>query len=102
MLRHLDARYTQRIRIAEVAKRNGWGPHYAVRAFRQNFGVTPKEYVLGLRRRRFMWLLMDRGPAASLTRASIDAGVGDYSTFSRWMSSHLGRPPSRLDLVVLE
>ena len=95
---HLDRLHHAPINLEELARQHNMDRYYLARGFRQNFGVTPREYLQFLRMEHFAWSLL-QPRAAALTRLSSDAGFGDYSTFCRRVQRAFGKAPS--DLISL-
>jgi AraC-like DNA-binding protein len=91
---HLEAHYSEPVRLEEIARVFGMDRFYLVRNYRRNFGLSPIAYVHALRMEHFAWsLLYD---ARSLAALANDAGFGDYATFCRRIHKRFGRAPSEL------
>jgi AraC-like DNA-binding protein len=93
--RHLDATYTEAVRLEDVARRFKMDPFYLSRAFSQTTGISPKFFVQALRLEHFMRSAIVPG-TRSLTRLALEAGAADYSAFCRWMKQRYGLAPSEL------
>ncbi len=92
---HLDALYTEPIRLERVARSFKLDPFYLSRAFSQTTGIAPKAFVQSLRFEHFLRQLLAH-PERSLTSLAFEAGVPDYSAFSRWLKQRIGASPSEL------
>jgi AraC-like DNA-binding protein/mannose-6-phosphate isomerase-like protein (cupin superfamily) len=92
---HLEHRYASKTDLDSLAARFGMGRFYLLRAFKENFQTTPMAYVRYLRLEHYVWTMLCN-PALEHTAAAADAGIGDYSTFSRSVHASFGVAPSRL------
>lgn len=90
--RHLEERSAERVRLGELARVAHLSPHYLNRVFREQVGVPPHRYQLGLRVDRAKALL-----AAGTSIATVAAAVGfaDQAHLTRHFRRHVGLPPGR-------
>jgi AraC family transcriptional regulator len=88
----LEARFTESLRLADLADEAGVHPSHLLRVFRMREGCTPGEFV---RRRRIAFacrrLSDTREPLAAIALA---AGFADQSHFSRVFKRQMGIAPA--------
>jgi AraC family transcriptional regulator of adaptative response/methylated-DNA-[protein]-cysteine methyltransferase len=77
--------------LAEIAQAVGYAPHHFQRLFKRDLGVSPAEYVRGLRNRRTEQALKTSG---RVTDAVYDAGYQSASGFYSDAKERLGMTPS--------
>jgi len=90
----LDRRYREPVRLGELAVAHGLEAGYVSRAFRKNFGFTPKGYLQSLREEEFFKRVLEGERVVS--RAARQAGIADYPTFCREVRAAYGHPPTEL------
>ena len=90
--RHLEERSAERVRLEELARVAHLSPHYLNRVFREQVGVPPHRYQLGLRIDRAKALLAG---GTSIATAAATAGFADQAHLSRHFRRHVGLPPGR-------
>jgi AraC-like DNA-binding protein len=88
--RHLEERFDERVRLGELARVAHLSPHYLNRVFREQVGVPPHRYQLGLRVDRAKTLLAG-GASIATTAASV--GFADQAHLNRHFRRHVGLPP---------
>ena len=88
---HLQERYQQPVRLAELAELAGVHPVHLSRGFRRHFGCTITEYVRQLRIDHASRALV--GGGESLTTIALDTGFADQGHFSRWFKEATGMTP---------
>jgi AraC family transcriptional regulator len=93
-LRHIEAHADEPIDLDAVASVAAMSKYHFLRIFRQLAGVTPYQYVLGLRLRRAAIALTTT--AAPVAMVALDAGFGDISTFNAHFRRAFGQSPSAL------
>ena len=93
-LRHIEANAGDALLLDTVAGVAGMSKYHFLRSFRQSVGVTPHQYLLGLRLRRAAVALTST--AKPVTAIAIDAGFGDISTFNAHFRRAFGQNPSAL------
>jgi AraC-like DNA-binding protein len=89
---HLEERFAERVRLGELARIAQLSPHYLNRVFREQVGVPPHRYQLGLRVDRAKALLAG---GASVASAAAAVGFADQAHLSRHFRRHVGLPPGR-------
>ena len=90
--RHLEVRFGEPGRLGVVAQLAHLSPHYLNRAFREQVGVPPHRYQLGLRIDRAKALL---AAGASVATVAAATGFADQAHLSRHFRRHVGLPPGR-------
>lgn len=83
--------YDGPLRISGVAREAGVTASYLARAFRAHYGLTPAEYVRGLRVERARRRLAESD--ASIARVAREAGFSDQSHLTRVFRSIVGLTP---------
>jgi AraC-like DNA-binding protein len=93
MLDELTRRLDHPVTLDDLARWAGFTPQHINRTFRRVLGVTPLQYLAGLRMDRAAALLVD----GRLTVRAIAAQVGfdDPFYFSRLFKQHFGRSPAQ-------
>lgn len=90
--RYIQANYTQRLSLAQLARRAHVSvPRFATR-FRKFFGVPPIEYLLRLRIERACFLLRDVN--LNVGQVAQEIGCENIHYFSRLFRQRLGMPPT--------
>ena len=97
----LENAYYRPIHLEKLADIYQLDRYYLARGFKNNFAVPPRKYLFFLRLEHFLWDFV-RKPVRSLINHSMDAGYGDYSTFSKRMHRLLGYAPSLLKTEVID
>lgn len=91
---YLHAHYTDpHLSIPEVAARSYMSEVYFRRLFRAEFGVSPRAYIIGLRIRHAIGLLVTG--YHSLPEVAYLSGYSDYKYFSVEFKRHTGLSPSQ-------
>ena len=88
---YLDSHFTQKISLDELSERFYINKFYLTRSFKEQFGVTPGSYLLGLRITRAKQLL--RFTDSPLDAISASCGMGDAAYFSRMFKKVEGLTP---------
>lgn len=86
----LDA-HPDGITLAELAQRTGVSPHHLQRVFREQTGVTPKQYLAAQRTDRLRRTLKE---GRDVTTATYEAGYGSSSRLYSQSNSRLGMTPA--------
>jgi len=86
----LDA-HPDGITLAELARRTGVSPHHLQRVFREQTGVTPKQYLAAKRTDRLRRTLKE---GRDVTTATYEAGYGSSSRLYAQSNSRLGMTPA--------
>ncbi len=96
VLRHIEAHATEAetaaaLDLAGLAAVACMSKYHFLRSFRRITGVTPHQYLLGLRlRRAALRLCSSRDPVSAI---AYDAGFGDLSTFNANFRAQFGASP---------
>ncbi|MBS4046935.1 MAG: helix-turn-helix transcriptional regulator [Alphaproteobacteria bacterium] len=91
VLRHIEAHAAEAIDLAGLASVACMSKYHFLRSFRRSTGVTPHQYLLGLRlRRAAQRLCSSRDPVSAI---AYDAGFGDLSTFNASFRARFGASP---------
>jgi AraC family transcriptional regulator len=91
--RILDARFSERLRMNDIAMSVGVHPTHLARSFRLHYGVTCGDY---LRRRRIDYALKRLRGKSSIADIATSAGFADQSHFTRWFTKLTGMRPSEV------
>jgi AraC-like DNA-binding protein len=87
-----DARYTERLTVADMARRAGLSPAYFSREFKRAFGESPHQYLLTRRLERAAALLRTTDwPVADICFA---VGAGSVGSFTTSFSRVFGQSPT--------
>jgi AraC family transcriptional regulator len=91
VLRHIEMHATEAIDLAGLATVACMSKYHFLRSFRRSTGVTPHQYLLGLRlRRAAQRLCSSRDPVSTI---AFDTGFGDLSTFNASFRARFGASP---------
>lgn len=91
---HLDRELSQRVSLKTMAKVAQLSISHFTRAFRTTFGVSPHQYVLGLRLTRArQWIIESDKPFKNIAEAT---GFSNSSHLTAAMRKHFGMTPSQL------
>jgi AraC family transcriptional regulator len=93
VLRYIEAHAERPLDLDELAGVAIMSKYHFLRCFRRITGVTPYEFLLGLRLRRAALRLT--GGDEAVSAIAYDCGFGDLSTFNARFRSQLGEAPSR-------
>ena len=88
---YIGQHYTERISVAELARRAGYSTVHLINRFRQRYGITPGAQITRLRILRAQELL--RSTELSVQQVALDVGYDDEFYFSRIFRKHQGRSP---------
>ena len=89
---YLEGRYAENVSLECLSRVAGLSRFHLLRAFRDETGLPPHAYLLGVRLREAKSLLLDGVPVA---RAAQDAGFFDQSHFTRHFKRLVGVPPGQ-------
>lgn len=78
---HLDINYAEKLKLQDVAKSFGIHPNYLTRIFREKYGVSPKQYLMGLKLKKARRLLTTTELSVSVIASSL--GFDDQLAFSK-------------------
>src|SRR5438093_7174967 len=87
----LDARFTERLHLTEVADAVGASPAYLTDVFRQFEGISLHRYLTQLRLAR---ALNELPQTSDLTRLALDLGFSSHSHFTMAFRRAFGCTPS--------
>ena len=91
VLRHIEAHAAEAIDLGSLAAVACMSKYHFLRSFRRSTGVTPHQYLLGLRlHRAAQRLCSSRDPVSAI---AYDAGFGDLSTFNASFRARFGASP---------
>ena len=88
---YIEDNYAQHVELVQIAEAAGVSRFHLTRIFAEEFGVTPRAYLLHVRLARAKALL-SRG--ASLKRIAADTGFSDQSHFTRHFRKSYGITPT--------
>lgn len=91
VLRHIERHAAEPLDLAGLAAVACMSKYHFLRSFRRITGVTPHQYLLGLRLRRAAERLCSSRDAVSTI--AYDAGFGDLSTFNAGFRAQFGASP---------
>ena len=89
----INANYTRRISLEEIAKNVFLSKYYVCKIFKKHMGLTVKDYITQKRLANVDTLVAD---GANITNACINSGFSDYSTFYNAFLKEKGNPPKKL------
>ena len=89
---YVERYFRSKFRNDDVAKLCGMSPFRFSRAFKDTYGVTFRDFIVGYRLQEACRLL--ENPAASVTEVAYAVGFNDASYFTRIFKQRLGIPPS--------
>jgi transcriptional regulator GlxA family with amidase domain len=92
VLRHIEAHAEAPLNIDALAAVAAMSKYHFLRTFRRIAGVTPYEFLLGVRMRRAALALATT--PAPVTTIALDAGFGDLSTFHGRFREVFGTTPA--------
>lgn len=91
VLRHIELNIAEPLDLAGLAGVACMSKYHFLRSFRRITGVTPHQYLLGLRLRRAAERLCSSSDPVSAI--AFDAGFGDLSTFNAGFRARFGSSP---------
>jgi AraC family transcriptional regulator len=91
VLRYIEEQAEQPLSLGELAGMAGMSRYHFVRVFQRITGLTPYQYLLGVRLRRTAVTLCTS--AMPITGIALDAGFGDLSTFHGRFRQVFGQSP---------
>ena len=87
-----DRRYTEPLRVADLAREAGWSPAHFAREFRRVFSETPHQYLLSRRLERAAALL--RNTDRPVTEICHAVGLTSVGSFTSRFTAVYGAPPA--------
>jgi AraC family transcriptional regulator len=91
VLRHIEIHAAEPLDLTTLAAVACMSKYHFLRSFRRSTGVTPHQYLLGLRLRRAAQQLCNS--TAPVSSIAFDAGFGDLSTFNAGFRAQFGASP---------
>jgi AraC-like DNA-binding protein len=91
VLRHIDDRLQDRIRVQDLAKLVSLSPSYFSRAFRDSFGERPHNYITRTRMERAQTLMVTT--SLSLSQIALACGLVDQAHLCRCFRQTTGTTP---------
>jgi len=88
---YLEARVTEPVTLAELARDAGVSPHHLQRIFKRQMGVSPAQYAAALRAEGLKELLRS---GTTVSRATFEAGYGASSRVYDGAARQLGMTPA--------
>lgn len=88
---YLDAKYAEKLRIDELAIRFGVHPNHLSRAFREQYAVSPKQYLQALKLEKAALMLTSTDASVALIAESL--GFDDQHAFSKLFKKYRGVSP---------
>ena len=88
---YLDAKYTEKLRIDELAVRFGVHPNHLSRIFRERYDVSPKQYLQTLKLEKAALMLTSTDTPVALIAESL--GFDDQHAFSKLFKKYWGVSP---------
>lgn len=89
---HLEDYYAENISLEHLSRIAGLSRFHLVRTFREETGLPPHAYLLGVRLRKAKSLLLEGVPVA---RTALDTGFFDQSHLTRHFKRLVGVPPGQ-------
>ncbi|WP_245616649.1 AraC family transcriptional regulator [Paraburkholderia acidipaludis] len=89
---YIDDNYTRALRLDEICAAADLSPSYLIRAFRQQYGMTPHAYVVN-RRIEFSRAQLRRGRA--IAEVAADAGFADQAHLQRAFRQFVAATPGQ-------
>lgn len=89
----IDIKYAERIQVADIAEALHVHPNYLTRAFKEEFNISPKKYIMELKLKKAANMLKTSEMSAALIASSI--GFEDQAAFSKSFKARFGMSPVR-------
>ncbi len=96
---YISQNYKNNIRISDIAKELNLDRTYFSTVFKNQTGLSPKQYLVVYRLERAAELLVNG--QCSVADAAYSSGYNDIVTFSRMFKKHFGTSPSRYREAIL-
>jgi AraC-like DNA-binding protein len=95
---YLEANFARDLDMRSVAREAALSPFYLTRIFKQEYGIPPYRYLIGVRIRHASELLRDS--PFSVTQICHRVGFNSLSHFTTTFRMHTGMSPSRYRRMV--
>lgn len=92
MKNYIDSNYSKEIIIADIANKMALNRSYLSRIFKEEYQLSPKNYLSNLRIEKAKQLLLDTDE--SISTVSVEVGYKDVLAFSRAFKAHTNYSPS--------
>ena len=89
---YLEARYSERFSIGEVADHFGVHPNHLSRCFREEYQCSPKQFLTALKLEKARQMLTDTDMSVTLVASLLS--YDDQHAFSRSFKKYHGIPPN--------
>lgn len=91
VIRHIEQDASEKMELERLSAMAEMSKYHFLRTFRRTVGLTPHQFVLGIRLRRAASCLLTT--AAPISAIAFDAGFGDLSTFNARFRKQFGISP---------
>ena len=92
VIQYISQKYSEPIRIGEIAKHCGLDRSYLSKLFKNATDMTPQEYLLSFRMNKAKELLKDS--SISVQNVAYSVGYNDPLSFSKFFKRETGLSPS--------
>lgn len=89
---YLDMKYSEKIKLQDVAKKFGIHPNYMTRIFHEKYGISPKQYLIDVKLKKASRLLTTTELSVSVIASSL--GFDDQLAFSKVFKKEFSVSPS--------
>ncbi len=89
---YIAAHLNEDISINTLSALTAYHPHYFIKLFKQDMGMSPHQYILRMRLQEAARILRTGG---TVSEAAASVGYADTSSFARAFKSHYGVQPGR-------
>lgn len=89
---YLDMKYSEKIKLQDVAQKFGIHPNYMTRIFHEKYGISPKQYLMDIKSKKACRLLTTTELSLSVIASSL--GFDDQLAFSRFFKKEVGISPT--------
>lgn len=91
VIRYIELNASEKLDLDQLSSMAGMSKYHFLRTFRRTVGLTPHQFVLGIRLRRAAACLLTT--AAPISAIAFEAGFGDLSTFNARFRKQFGITP---------
>lgn len=89
---YIASHLSEEISICTLSEITAYHPHYFIKLFKQDMGMSPHQYILRMRLQEAARILRAGG---TVSDAAASVGYGDASSFARAFKSYYGTQPGR-------